>query len=153
LGQVRTAVAALDVTEVDLDGMPGIVLANDVDPTPAPGPWVAFLPSLDPTTMGWKQRDWYLGDHGKTLFDTNGNAGPTVWSDGRIVGGWAQRKSGEVVYRLLEDVGVEVAAAIDNEAARLTGWLGAVRVTPRFPTPLQRQLAGLKESGPGPAPT
>ncbi|MDQ4089189.1 MAG: winged helix DNA-binding domain-containing protein, partial [Actinomycetota bacterium] len=111
-------------------------------PLPAPEPWVALLPSLDSTTMGWQQRAWYLGDHGKSLFDTNGNAGPTVWSDGRIVGGWAQRKdTGEVVYRLLEDVGADVTAAVEAEAARLTGWLGDVRVTPRFPTPLQKQLS------------
>jgi hypothetical protein len=142
LGQVRTAIGALEVEEVDLDGAPGIVLAGDTDPTPPPEPWVALLPSLDPTTMGWQQRDWYLGAHGKVLFDTNGNAGPTVWSDGRIVGGWAQRKTGgEVVVRLLDDVGQEVAGAVDAEAARLTEWLGDVRITPRFPTPLQRELS------------
>ncbi|MDQ4089289.1 MAG: winged helix DNA-binding domain-containing protein [Actinomycetota bacterium] len=140
LGQVRKALAALEVEAVDLDGEPGIVLADDVQPTPAPAPWVALLPALDPTTMGWKQRDWYLGGYGKALFDTNGNAGPTVWSDGRIVGGWAQRKSGDVVFRLLEDVGVGAADAVAAEAARLTAWLGDVRVTPRFPTPLQREL-------------
>ncbi|MGI8984815.1 MAG: winged helix DNA-binding domain-containing protein [Acidimicrobiales bacterium] len=142
LGQVRLALASIAVEAVDLDGEPGIVLADDVEPTPAPAPWVALLPSLDPTTMGWKQRDWYLGGHGKALFDTNGNAGPTVWADGRIIGGWAQRKdTGEVVFRLLEDAGAEVAAAVAAEAARLTAWLGDVRITPRFPTPLQKQLA------------
>ena len=26
-------------------------------------PWIALLPPLDPTTMGWKERDWYLGPH------------------------------------------------------------------------------------------
>lgn len=143
LGQVRKAVAALDVAEVDLDGAPGIVLADDLQPTPAPAPWIALLPALDPTTMGWQRRDWYLGDYAKVLFDTNGNAGPTVWCDGRIIGAWAQRKAtGEVVFRLLEDAGAEVSAAVEAEAARLTEWLGEVRVTPRFPTPLQRQLAG-----------
>ena len=30
-----------------------------------------------PTTMGWKERDWYLGPHKAQLFDTSGNAGPT----------------------------------------------------------------------------
>jgi len=141
LGQVRTALAALELEEVDLDGDPGIVLADDVAPTPEPGPWIALLPSLDPTTMGWQRRGWYLGDHATTLFDRNGNAGPTVWSDGRVVGGWAQRRTGEVVFRLLEDVGAEVVAAIGMEADRLTGWLGDVRVAPRFATPLQRTLA------------
>ena len=141
LGQVRKALTSLDVEEVDLDGAPGIVLAGDEE-VPAPDePWVSLLPSLDPTTMGWQQRAWYLGDYGKALFDTNGNAGPTVWCDGRVVGGWAQRKSGEVVFRLLEDGGQEAADAVAAEAARLTEWLGDVRVTPRFPTPLQRQLS------------
>ena len=141
LTQVRKALAPLPVEEVDLDGVPGVMLP-DVDDVAdqSPEPWIALLPSLDPTTMGWQQRAWYLGDHGRALFDTNGNAGPTVWSDGRVVGGWAQRKSGEVVFRLLEDVGAEVEAAVEAEAARLTEWLGDVRVTPRFPTPLQREL-------------
>ena len=70
-------------------------------------PWVALLPALDPTTMGWQARDWYLGSHKAQLFDRNGNAGPTIWLDGRIVGGWAIRDAGEVVTGLLEDVGRE----------------------------------------------
>jgi hypothetical protein len=142
LGQVRTALAAIALEEVDLDGAPGVVLADDVAPTPSPDPWIALLPSLDPTTMGWQHRAWYLGDHAGLLFDRSGNAGPTVWCDGRVVGGWAQRKRGEVVVRLLDDVGREAGDAIEAEAARLTEWLGDVRVTPRFPTPLQRELAG-----------
>ena len=140
LGQVRKALGALDVSEVDMDGLPGVVLTDDVAPEPAAEPWVALLPSLDPTTMGWKERDWYLGGHRGALFDTNGNAGPTVWCDGRIVGGWAQRASGEVAFELLEEVGGDAGDAIAAEAARLEMWLGDVRVTPRFPTPLQRRL-------------
>jgi len=143
LGQVRKALEALDVEDVDLDGAPGIALAGDLEPTadPVDEPWVALLPSLDPTTMGWKERDWYLGAHGPALFDTNGNAGPTVWSDGKIVGGWAQRRSGEVAFELLEDIGAEAMAAVTADADRLATWLGDVRVTPRFRTPLQRRLA------------
>ncbi|MDQ3895667.1 MAG: winged helix DNA-binding domain-containing protein [Actinomycetota bacterium] len=140
MGQVRKALAALDVEEVDLDGAPGVVLADDIEETPTPAPWVALLPALDSTIMGWQQRDWYLDGHGKALFDTNGNAGPTVWWNGRVVGGWAQRKSGEVVFQLLADVGRDGADAVAAEAGRLTAWLDDVRVTPRFPTPLQRQL-------------
>jgi hypothetical protein len=139
-GQVKQALTALEVEEVDLDGATGMVLAEDAAPTRASKPWVALLPSLDSTTMGWKERGWYLGEHGPTLFDTNGNAGPTVWCDGRVVGGWAQRPSGEVVFRLLEDIGAAASDAVAVEADRLTAWLQGVRVTPRFPTPLQRQL-------------
>ena len=93
--------------------------------------------------MGWQERSWYLGEHRAHCFDATGNIGPTVWCDGRIVGGWAQRKdSGEVVVRLLEDIGAEAAASRRAEAAALTGWIGDVRVTPRFRTPLERELAG-----------
>jgi len=140
MGQVRPAVAATGAVEVDLDGTPGLVLADDLDPVPAPEPWAALVPALDPTTMGWAGRDFYLGRHRPTLFDRNGNAGPAIWWDGRVVGGWAQRASGEVVLRLLEDVGADATSAIETEAARLTDWLGPTRVTPRFRTPLEREL-------------
>jgi hypothetical protein len=128
--------------EIGLEGgATGWVLPGDEGRVRTPRPWVALLPSLDPTTMGWQQREWYLGDHGKALFDRSGNAGPTVWIDGRVVGGWAQRRSGEVVHQLLEDVGREAASAVDTAAAELEAWFGDVRVTPRFPTPVQRELS------------
>jgi len=140
MGQVRRAVAAAGAVEVDLDGTPGLVLDGDLDPVPAPEPWAALLPALDPTTMGWAGRDFYLGPHRPVLFDRNGNAGPTIWWAGRVVGGWAQRRTGEVVLRLLEDVGADATAAIEAEAAHLTTWLGPARITPRFRTPLERDL-------------
>ena len=90
--------------------------------------------------MGWTGRDWYLGPHRPRLFDTAGNAGPTIWVDGRIVGGWAQRRSGEVVPFLLEDVGAETERRIEAEAARLEAWIGPMRVTGSFPTPLEIDL-------------
>jgi hypothetical protein len=139
---VRAALAAVNAVEVDLGGQTGYLLPDDLEPTPAPEPWVALLPSLDATTMGWKLRDWYLGGHKDALFDLSGNAGPTIWVDGRIVGGWAIHPEGDVVMKLLEDVGREASESIDAEAARLTGWLKAARVVPRFPTPLYRELVG-----------
>jgi hypothetical protein len=140
MGQVRRAVAAAGAVEVDLDGVGGLVLPDDLDPAPAPEPWAALLPALDPTTMGWAGRDFYLGPHRTALFDRNGNAGPTIWWDGRVVGGWSQRRNGEIVLRLLEDPGAEATAAIEADAARLADWLGPVRITPRFRTPLEREL-------------
>jgi len=140
--EVRGAFETIGAVEVDLDGQTGYVRPGDVEATPTPDPWVALLPALDPTTMGWQGRDWYLGPHKTPLFDTNGNAGPTIWADGRIVGGWAIRPDGEVVTKLLEDVGRETGSAIDAEGARLTAWLRTVRVIPRFPTPLHRELVG-----------
>jgi hypothetical protein len=145
-GQVKQALAQLDVTEVDLDGSPGVMLAADVpglDDAPTVEPWGALLPALDPTAMGWRERAWYVGVHTAALFDRSGNIGPTAWWDGRIVGGWAQRKDGEIAVRLLEDVGAEAAAAIAAEAQRLREWIGpGATVTPRFRTPLERDLTG-----------
>ena len=92
--------------------------------------------------MGWPERGWFLGEHAPALFDRSGNIGPTVWWDGRIVGGWAQRRDGEVAVRLLEDVGRDAAAAAATAAERLRAWLGDVRFVPRFRTPLERELSG-----------
>ena len=105
-------------------------------------PAVAVLPALDPTVMGWAKRDWYLGDHAAALFDRNGNAGPTLWVDGRIVGGWAQRPSGEIVHLLLEKVGADEAELLDAECRRIEAWMDGVVVMPRFRTPLERELSG-----------
>ena len=82
-------------------------------------------------SMGWKHRDFVLGPHRERLFDTNGNAGPTVWVDGRIVGGWAQRDDGEVAFTLLQDVGAEATTAVEQRAAELTTMLGDVRLKAR----------------------
>jgi hypothetical protein len=140
VGQVKAALAEIEPVEVDLGGASGFVLRDDDAPEPELEPWAAFLPALDPTVMGWKERSWYLGDHGRALFDTAGNAGPSVWWNGRIVGGWAARKDGEIAFRLLEDVGYEAVAAIGAEAGRLAAWIGEARVIPRFGAPLEREL-------------
>ncbi|MGW0004425.1 winged helix DNA-binding domain-containing protein [Nocardia grenadensis] len=140
LGQVRKALAGADIVEVELDGGPGVLLADDLEPVDDPAPWAALLPALDATPMGWQSRAWYLGEHQPRLFDRNGNIGPSIWCDGRIVGGWAQRKNGEIVTRLLEDIGADATALVDAEAERAAGWFGEIRPTPRFRTPLEREL-------------
>jgi hypothetical protein len=138
--ETRAALASVAHEQVDLEGATGYVLADDLEPTAPPEPSAALLPTLDPTTMGWKERGWYLGPHGRTLFDANGNAGPTIWWDGRIVGGWSRRRDGEIALGLLEDVGSEARAAIEAEAERLAAWIGDVRFSPGFLPPFQRRL-------------
>jgi hypothetical protein len=137
--QTKGALAAVRAVEVELDDGRGWLLPGDDRSTKASGPWAAFLPTLDPTTMGWKDRAWYLGNHGPALFDSNGNAGPTVWLDGRVVGGWTQRQDGEVVFAILEDIGRDNLALVADAAAALQQWLD-VCVVPRFPSPLMKSL-------------
>jgi hypothetical protein len=138
---VRKALAELDAVEVDLDGRTGYLLPDDLETTDPVEPWTALLPPLDPTIMGWFERDWYLGPYKEQLFDSTGNGGPSVWWEGRIVGGWRQRDTGEVELQLLEDVGRDAVGAIEDEAARLTAWFDGVRVMPRFPSPLSKAIA------------
>ncbi|MFF1793105.1 winged helix DNA-binding domain-containing protein [Kitasatospora sp. NPDC058263] len=142
LGDTRRALGDVGAVEVALAGaVAGLVLPGDDGPVAEPEPWAALLPALDPTVMGWRGRDWYLRPEDvPALFDRAGNAGPTLWWCGRVVGGWAQRPDGELVWRFLADAGAEARAAVEVEAARLAGWLGQVRVTPRFRTPLEREL-------------
>lgn len=142
LGQVRKALAAVGAEEVRLDaGSTAWVAPGDTGPEPAPEPWAALLPALDPSAMGWANRGFHLtAGHRAALFDRSGNIGPTVWWNGRIVGGWAQRATGEPVWRLLTDAGRDATGAIEKEATRLASWVGEARITPRFRTPLEREL-------------
>ena len=138
----REALAAVSATTVQLgSGEDGFIAAGDEDPAQPADAAVTFLPGLDSTPMGWKERTWYLGEHDGPLFDRNGNIGPSIWWGGRIVGGWGQIADGEVVFRLLEDIGAGGAESAAVEADRLTRWLAGVVVTPRFRAPLEIELA------------
>jgi hypothetical protein len=142
--QVRRVLTALAPAEVDLDGAAGIALAGDLEPAPEAAPWVALLPGLDSTPMGWQGREWFLGEHGSRLFDRFGNVGPTLWWDGRVVGGWAQARDGEIVCRFLEDAGSAAVTAAEAAAGRLGAMLGDVRLSARTRgmTWLEEELAG-----------
>jgi len=54
---VRRALATVGAREVDLDGQVALVAPGDEEPVGRPDPWVALLPALDPTAMGWQRRD------------------------------------------------------------------------------------------------
>ncbi|MFC8515771.1 winged helix DNA-binding domain-containing protein [Streptomyces sp. NPDC057257] len=150
---VRRALAAIEAQEVSLDEGKGYVVHGDADPVAGPAePWAALLPALDPTAMGWQARDWYLPPELRPrLFDYSGNVGPTVWWNGRVIGAWAQRPDGEIAWHLLDEEGIGRAerTAIEAEAARLRGWVGTSRVTPRFRTPLEKELTAAKSSPSG----
>jgi hypothetical protein len=133
---VRAALAGLSAVEVSLDhGVNGWLLPDDLDESPDPGTWVALLPALDPTVMGWRARGFYLGHHREQLFDNRGNAGTTVWVDGRVVGCWVQDAAGSVQLRLLERVSARARRALQSDASRLTAWLGGVRIPSALSSP------------------
>ena len=137
---VRQALADVAAVPVSLDGdATGWLLPDDLDPVADPGPWAALLPSLDPTTMGWKERAFHLGAHGDKVFDRNGNGGPTAWWSGRIVGVWCQRDDGSVEVVLAEDVPRAARRALDAEAAELTTWLDGDVVRSIYLSPLARE--------------
>ena len=126
---VRAALRELAAVEVSLDGGGrGWLLPDDLDEVADPGRWVSLLPSLDPTAMGWQQRNFYVGSHRDELFDTQGNAGTTAWVDGRVVGYWVQDGARAVQLRLLETVSAHAHRELQAEAMRLTEWLGGVRL-------------------------
>ncbi|MCA9860720.1 MAG: AlkZ family DNA glycosylase [Thermomicrobiales bacterium] len=130
-GRARKAIDRAGGVEVSTTSGPGFLLDSDLDPVPPPEPWVALLPGLDSSTMGWKDREFYLGSYRDRVFDNVGNGGPTVWIDGRIVGGWVHRDDSTIAYQLFEDVGRETVTAIDERAHVLEQLIGDVRLKPR----------------------
>lgn len=142
-GTTAAALTAIDAEPCSLDdGSTAWVSPGDTRTSEPTGPWLALLPSLDSTTMGWKQRTWYL-DQGSVaeLFDANGNAGPTIWADGRIVGGWSQRRDGDIAVALSAPISTQQRRLLDVEIDRIRTFLGDTRFSVRFPSPLSRRLA------------
>jgi hypothetical protein len=137
---VRRALGDVAAVPVSLDsGAIGWLLPDDLDPVLSPGPWAALLPALDPTTMGWKERDFHLGAHAEKVFDRNGNGGPTAWWDGRVVGVWFQRDDGVVEIALAEEVRRAGQRALAAEATALTEWLDGDVVRSIYLSPLARE--------------
>ena len=139
----RRVIRELPIDDVDLHGRAGIALsAADLDAPAASEPVAALLPALDPTPMGWKHRDWFLGIDAHHIFDRAGNIGPTLWWDGEVIGSWAVTRGGEIRTAILADRGDAAESAIDRAAARLHDRLDGTVVTPAARTPMERSLAG-----------
>lgn len=134
----RRALADIGAVEVDLHGTPGVALPDDLEPEPDAGPWCALLPGLDLSTMGWVDRDWYLDGLGDRVFDTRGNAGPTAWVNGRVVGAWRQSDDGRVLPQIVAEVDRGARQELQRKADALTEWLDGTVVKPRFPSPLSK---------------
>jgi hypothetical protein len=124
---------------VEVDGGRAWLSAAD-EGSPEPEPWVAALPSLDPTTMGWKQRDWYLPAAAADAFDRNGNAGPTLWVDGQVVGAWAQHKDGRLLTHYFQPVPRPRRDELAERLTEIARVVGDTRFTVRFPGRIQTSI-------------
>ena len=137
-GTMRQALSDLNAVQVRLEReQTGWVLPDDTDPEPPVEPWAALLPALDPTALGWKDRDFYLApDFYPAIFDWSGNCGTTAWWDGRIVGAYVQDDAGRVELIVARDPGPAGRAALQAEAGRLEGWLDGEKVAALYKSPL-----------------
>ncbi len=141
-GTVRAALAAVSALTVVLDdGTTGWLLPDDtadLEVAAEAERWVALLPTLDPTTMGWhgRGRAFYLDPaHTPYLFDRAGNGGSTVWVDGRIVGCWVQDADERVQLILMEAISDDARRRLDVEVARLDEFLRGEHITNVFASP------------------
>ena len=137
------ALADVGAVEVELDDAVGFVLPDDLEPGRRPRA-VGRAAARVSTRRRWagSSASWYLDPEvAAAVFDRNGNGGPTVWVDGRIVGSWVQRRDGTIAVRLLTDVGAEQRDEIDRAATGLQELLGDVRFSVRFPAPAAGRAA------------
>ncbi len=141
---VRAALADVEAVAVSLDGTDAVgwLRPDDIDPVAPPEPWVALLPVLDPTIMGWKDRGFALGPHAPELFDSVGNAGTTAWMDGRAVGVWVMDEAARVRVHPVERVAAARRRELDREASRLTELLDGVRAGSFAVSPAMRAAVG-----------
>jgi hypothetical protein len=137
-GAMRQALSDLNAVQVRLErAQTGWVLPDDVDPEPPVEPWAALLPALDPTTMGWKDRDFYVDpDFAPAVFDWAGNVGPTAWWDGQVVGAYVQGDAGQIELIVPKNPGPGGRAGLQAEAERLGDWLDGEKVPALYKSPL-----------------
>lgn len=141
--RTKQALSDCGAVEAELEGEAGWLAAEDPPLGPVE-PWVAVLPGLDPTIMGWKQRGWYLPKTSLEVFDTVGNGGPSLWVDGRVVGAWAQSKDGSIHTHYFERVAASRRREIDQRIEQLKSWIGDTRFTVRFPGDIHARLLGTR---------
>jgi hypothetical protein len=147
--QVQEAIRSLgaELETVGVEGLEGqyFMLGGDVqrlaNQSLPDGPYAFLLPALDPYIMGYQERRRFLADeHHAKVFDRAGNAVPTVWVNGRVVGAWGQQQNGRVVQGLFERIGAPAQALIAEEAQRLDNFLEGEVLPQRSHTPFTRAL-------------
>jgi hypothetical protein len=149
-GETETALRVLksEVVEVSIEGLGDgyLMLADDAQQldnfSPPDTPYVFLLPRLDPYIMGYQDRRRFLAaEHQAKVFDRAGNAMPTVWVNGRVVGAWGQRKDGSVSSGLFDAAEQAEQGLLTAEALRLELFLGGESLPQRSQTAFTRALA------------
>ncbi len=86
---------------------------------------IFLLPSLDPYVMGYKDRRRFLDSRRyDQVFDRAGNALPTVWRDGQVIGVWLEaRKRPMLELFLFGEADKQTLAHLEAEAERLARFL------------------------------
>jgi hypothetical protein len=147
-GEAQEALDAIasEVVEVAIEDLDDehLMLADDADRLrdfAAPdAPCVFLLPSLDPYIMGYSSRRRFLApEHRKKVFDRAGNAVPTVWANGQVVGVWGQREDGRVFNELFEPID-GAAPLLACEMRLLEDFLDGEALPPGIRTPFTRSL-------------
>ena len=87
-------------------------------------------------------RDFYLDPADvRFLVDSAGNAGPTAWVDGRVMGTWTQDEGGAVRLALRRTVGPDDLRRLEAEALRLTQFLDGQVIASVYAARLRKGLA------------
>ena len=146
-GETKKALQSLEpmIEKTSIEGLDGeyLILTDDIQrPQGLLNAHPVFLlPALDPYIMGYHDRRRFLSpEHSDKVFDRAGNAMPTVWVNGRVVGAWGQRQDGSVVYGLFESVSKKEQSLLTSEARRLESFLDGEYLAPRTQTPFTRAL-------------
>ncbi len=93
---------------------------------PPTEPYVFLLPELDPYIMGYKQRGRFLRpEYAKRCFDAVGNARPTIWADGRVVGSWRALVNQQPTFELFEPLSEPAQRQLEDRLNALTNFLNA----------------------------
>lgn len=104
-------------------------------------PYVSLLPGLDPYIMGYRDRRRFLApEHQAKVFDRAGNAMPTVWTGGRVVGVWRERTDGSIAYGLFAPVKPAEEALLSQEVRQRERFYAGEFIPARTSTPFFRAL-------------
>lgn len=129
---VRRTLAAVheDLVEVQIEGLEAAHLVpaealGDIQTQYEEGRSVFLLPGLDPYVMGYKDRRRFLPPNRyDQVFDRAGNALPTVWHNGQVIGVWLEEKKRTMVEVLLFiETEEALTSQVESEAQRLSSFL------------------------------